>query len=514
MDLQTNFENVNTWGVVQTANLNKIDDLFVLLDDALVTTTGSANWANLKGTKASLEERLDVGINDNGTLDADAIDGDVSRSRKSELLVTTTLDERLHAGEQRAAQSPDVDTPSSVFVNPTARMPNSRSSTLSIREQTVGSDESWFLYHSDITTMVAISHSGSTSTVDLTSAGNDVDVCAGGRMYSLTRPKADLTQDFTTGNSGSNTFYFGFTGLDVTDAAAVLSAVPYYLMDFQLTRTSTDYVNGTGSLGGSVFSAANIGSASGTGSGSNLNDWQPVAGEFLVIGAKAYKIASVTSAAITIQGVFVEDYSAGVAWTIKDYTQPNGLLVFGSSSSTFFPQREGIAIYPPSVMVPVYNCQMDKATGVVSIEQWEYSTQLKGTYGSVYPKTYRAVSGTPLAPAPAPERYTFGLAGTLGEAPRIRGISVWVIDSSGDMHIDPVVATNDSDGDKSYCPAFTYYAYASHGALDIYVGKIPDYNESGGTAFRSPQGATWASGYTGTVNFTAISSWGIFIDYI
>lgn len=69
LTLPDNGEYVDNWDTVVNANFEDIDEYADELNEELVGTTG--NITNLKGTAASVQDRLDAGLNSDGTLDLD-----------------------------------------------------------------------------------------------------------------------------------------------------------------------------------------------------------------------------------------------------------------------------------------------------------------------------------------------------------------------------------------------------------------------------------------------------------
>ncbi|NIR25707.1 MAG: hypothetical protein GWN77_01800, partial [Gammaproteobacteria bacterium] len=69
LTLPDNGEYVDNWDTVVNANFEELDEHLDDLNTDLVGTTGATG--NLKGTKTSLEERLDEGLNSDGTPNLD-----------------------------------------------------------------------------------------------------------------------------------------------------------------------------------------------------------------------------------------------------------------------------------------------------------------------------------------------------------------------------------------------------------------------------------------------------------
>lgn len=304
------------WHLPLNSNFDLIDQEFQDLATELVGGA-TTDFTGLKGSEASLKDRLNVGLNSDGTLNFN--NGDLETARYSELGVesTTSVTGRIHETEkmmQIAARLRKV-----------AYTSNSLARNLSRTCSGTPESEAGDAVYPVQSRFKPLTGAGIAIAAGVITITPPYEFMLAGRVYKLTRPVVI--------NISSSDHY-------LLAAHSIRSGIgAWNNVDASIVRTNTTPSGSTGlgttTKGSDIFTATGIGSVTPAVVTYN-DDCQPEDGMLLQItgDTNKYVIKSVIDDDhVRIYGTFVQDYT-GVAWTVRDYTQPC-LIVIG-------PQPNGI----------------------------------------------------------------------------------------------------------------------------------------------------------------------------
>jgi len=314
LNLPENNDYAGHWDVPLNGSLIMIDDEFEEIATELLTTPANGYAGTLKGSAASLEARLDVGLEATGAIIYNSNDLDKS-CHQMDGFETTAIHTRLANVDRRE------------FVN----------ARLRYLQQTVASGEYLKRRESyDTAVTDEITRFATEFGLDFTSQVFGFGLDFNDPIYSGGLEVCSVGWASIAGELFYHKNSCYFAGLDEAYYHVYLSqdplAVPVdvdYTVDARLIRYygSTygggTYGTGNATINTSIFNVTGIGDGE---PGNENNNWQPSANQILRISTGGvsfdeYLIKTVGADSVTIYGEFPYEVSSYI-WWILDYTQP------------------------------------------------------------------------------------------------------------------------------------------------------------------------------------------------
>lgn len=343
------------WHLPLNDNFQKVDEEFQGLAVELVGGS-TTDYTGLKGSEASLKDRLNNGLNADGTLNFN--DGDLETARYSELGLasTTTITGRIHELEKQIQLVSRLRK----FAYGTTGLARNLSRTGGTPVSESG-DEIYPVQSRFRTDGVG------TATI----SGGQISITPkyqfmlAGRMYNLTRPVNISIPTSDHYLLAAHPIRSGYGGHNSVDASIVR------------TNTTGSGLTGTGTAvkGSNMFSATGIGRPTPAVFSYN-DDCQPEVGMTLQIAGdtNVYVIKEIHVDYILIYGTFVQDYTS-VAWTVRDYTQPCFVVIptgsYAKNAETMYTRMGGNSPYQTEGFLQPIAAVVNNST--INIIDWTFT---------------------------------------------------------------------------------------------------------------------------------------------